>query len=153
MPVEDRTNEPWPTVNLNADVERLKQTLTKAAQAENQQVTPPPPVTSLGRALGADEIVRMQQFQNLLGPPQTIPPPSGTRLMPEIPQAPPANIRPSEPSGYGGPMPEISAQQFGPRPQFGGGISLPTSIGDINARGSYTTPQEWRATFGLRREF
>ena len=33
------------------------------------------------------------------------------------------------------------------------GITLPTPAGEFSARGSMTSPYDWRAMLGLRREF
>ena len=68
-------------------------------------------------------------------------------------QAPPANVPAPAPQGYGGPLPNISAEQFGPQTQYNAGITLPTSVGDLNAQGSFTRPEEWKALLGLRRQF
>jgi hypothetical protein len=117
-----------------------------------------PPVTPLGQQLGVDDVIKMLQMQRLMlgmkPEPTNAPGVARAAQIPvEIPQSPPAYFQAPEPQGYGGPMPDISAMQFGPRTQYNMGVTLPTSIGDLNARGSYTTPEQWKAMLGLRREF
>ena len=157
--MDDRRKERWPTVNLGRDQEFLPQTPTEMAKMDTlrRAMADPPPVTPMGQQMGLDEILRMQQFQALAAPDlygSYSGSPTGVRAMDTPEQKlPPAPISAPEPQGYGGPLPTISAEQFGPRPQFNMGVTLPTSAGDFSARGSYTTPQEWKALLGLRREF
>lgn len=159
---EDRRNEPWPWHPINKN-EEYKGNYSLSPQSIQNIKRPwldnPPPVTPMGQALGLDDIIRMQEFQKALGPPQAVPPGRGgmtTRAMPNIPDmppAPPANILPPNIPGYGGPLPEISAEQFGPKPQFNMGLTLPTGVGDVTGQGSFTSPEEWKAMLRLRREF
>ena len=158
--MDDRRNERWPTVDLRRDQEFLPQTPTEAAKMDalRRAMADPPPVTPMGNELGMQDLIRMQQFQQMAAPDlyggysgQS----AGVRGMESPPPSaiPPANIQAPEAQGYGGPLPQISVEQFGPRPQFNMGVTLPTSAGDFSARGSYTSPQEWKALLGLRREF
>jgi hypothetical protein len=81
-----------------------------------------------------EDILKLQHMQNVLG-------------------SSPANVPPPQPQGYNGPMPNVSLNQFGPGPpQVNMGVTLPTSIGDLNVQGSYS-PYGKRMTFGLRNEF
>jgi hypothetical protein len=125
--------------------------------ALRQAMTPPPPVTPMGNELGMQDLIRMQQFQQMAAPDlygSYAPESAGIRAgkLPEQ-QLPPANFQAPEAQGYGGPMPQISAEQFGPKPQFNMGVTLPTSAGDFSAKGGYTSPEEWKTMLRLRREF
>jgi len=158
--VDNRMGEAWPTVDLKRDQEFLPQSPTEMAKMDalRQAMAPPPPVTPMGNELGMQDLIRMQQFQQMAAPDLYggySGPSAGVRGMdfPPAPAPPPANIQAPEAQGYGGPLPQISAEQFGPKPQFNMGVTLPTSAGDFSARGSYTSPQEWKALLGLRREF
>jgi len=140
----------------------LPQTPTEFAKIEalRKAMTPDPAVTSMGQSMGLDDIMRMQEFSKAIQPdlygsysagPTSV---RGAQIPAELPPPPPANIQPPEPQGgYGGPLPDISTTQFGPKTQYNMGVTLPTSIGDFSARGSYTTPEQWKAMLGLRREF
>jgi hypothetical protein len=152
--VDDRVNERWPTANLRRDVEFLPQTPTELAKMEalRRVMTNPPSVTPMADNLGMQDILRMQEFQKLIQPDlygSYAAPNAGVRGA----ELPPANVQPPEPQGYGGPLPEISVEQFGPQPRVNMGVTLPTSAGDFSARGEMTNPQDWRALLGFRRSF
>ena len=163
MPVSDRRYEEWPTANLNRDVEFLPQTPTEMAKMDvlRRAMASTPPVTPMGQQLGLDEIMRMQEFAKLIQPDLYGSYSSGNtgvrgaQIPADSPPPPPANIQAPEPQGgYGGPLPDISTTQFGTsKPNYNMGITLPASIGDIRASGTYTTPEQWRAMIGLRKEF
>ena len=157
--VDNRMSEAWPTVDLKRDQEFLPQTPTEMAKMDalRQAMTPPPPVTPMSNELGMQDLIRMQQFQQMAAPDlygSYAPESAGIRAgkLPEQ-QLPPANIQAPEAQGYGGPLPQISAEQFGPKPQFNMGLTLPTGVGDVTGQGSFTSPEEWKTMLRLRREF
>jgi hypothetical protein len=56
--LDDRRNEPWPTVDLGRDVEYLPQTPTEAAKndALRNAMAPFPPITPMALQAGVNDI-------------------------------------------------------------------------------------------------
>jgi hypothetical protein len=150
---QDRREEPWPFHPLQTDQEYKGNYSVSPSAAHNIVTRPwinnPPAPTPMGNSMGLQDILEMERFQKLLGPPQN----AQSGVVKASEQLPPANVQPPEPQGYGGPLPEISVEQFGPQPRVNMGVTLPTSTGDFSARGEMTNPQDWRAMLGFRRSF
>jgi hypothetical protein len=156
---QDRREEPWPFHPLQTDQEYKGNYSVSPSAAHNIVTRPwinnPPAPTPMGRDLGLDDIMKMEEIQRLLGSQQKIPMSSTVRAMPDAPAPPPANIPPPEPQGYGGPLPQISADGFRENMdvRHNMGVTLPTSAGDFSARGEMSNPRDWKALFGFRVPF
>lgn len=71
----------------------------------------------------------------------------------------PANVQPSQPQGYGGPMPNFQAMQlpFGGQ-RYMGNVDMPFGGGDLGVSGAYSrfnsqSPPNWQALLNYHKSF